>query len=175
MGLEVPAAFAEDRLQVIQRGEDAIGQWLVTQSPEALGWLQLGRVGRQEDQGQALRHDQFMAAMPAGLIEHQHDVDGWSDAHGRGKLRQRLAEQGCRDSGQEQPEGLAGEGMDEGVLIEPLVAGTAGRNGLLAAPVPDPPQDRLEAHPMLVHRPDGDPGIRSGLGHRAYLLGEPPL
>jgi hypothetical protein len=60
--------------QLVKRSEHPIDQGLIGERPEALGGLQLRRVGRQEEQMQPFRKPQAGTCMPACLIEHQGNV-----------------------------------------------------------------------------------------------------
>ena len=42
--------------------------------PQPFDWIEFGRAGRQSDQRQARGDYRRMCAVPAGLIEHPHDV-----------------------------------------------------------------------------------------------------
>ena len=61
-------------LQVVDRGEMAVDQDGVGQRPQMLGGLQLGRIRRQEEQVDVLGDAQVHTGVPAGAIEHQHDL-----------------------------------------------------------------------------------------------------
>ena len=56
-------------LQIIERAERLVGDPLIGQGPQALTGLQFGRIGRQEEQMDALGHHEVFAGMPASLIE----------------------------------------------------------------------------------------------------------
>ena len=63
--------------QGIERLECLVGEALVVEWPPALAWIQLWRIGRQEEQMDALGHYELVAGMPARLIkDHQHPLDG---------------------------------------------------------------------------------------------------
>ena len=68
MRLEVETSLSLNLLELIKRRERPIGQWLVGERPEPLSRLQLGRIGRQKHQMDALRNNEFGALMPAGSI-----------------------------------------------------------------------------------------------------------
>jgi hypothetical protein len=52
--------------------EVLVDDGFVDERPEAFGGLQLGTVGRQEDQG-AVRDGQAAGAVPAGVVGHEDD------------------------------------------------------------------------------------------------------
>src|SRR3954452_21170965 len=58
------------------------------------------------------------------------------------------------------PEHLAGDRLDEGGDVQPLIAVMAKRDGPLAFGRPDPAQDRLQPDAVLVGRPDFDRRVR---------------
>src|SRR5690242_4543186 len=77
MRLQPAAAFSLNLFQLIEGGEDPIGQWLVGKWPQSLRGLHLWGIGRQEQQMDALGQGESSTAMPASTIEHQHDVFVW--------------------------------------------------------------------------------------------------
>lgn len=53
--------------------EDAVRELVILEiEPEPLDRVEFGRVGRQEDRGDVLRHDEIAGDVPAGLV-HQYD------------------------------------------------------------------------------------------------------
>jgi len=67
------AARAQGGVEGLERGEVLVGHRFVGQRPQAPGRLQLGRVGREKLQHDAVRHDEPVADVPAGLIQNQDD------------------------------------------------------------------------------------------------------
>lgn len=63
--LTAPGLF---EFEVFERIEVTIGQHLVRERPQPLGRLQFRTVGRQKDEGETLRHLNFVTAMPTRLI-----------------------------------------------------------------------------------------------------------
>ncbi len=61
-------------LQLIKRLEATIGDDFVCERPEMFAGLQLRRVGRQKEEMDALRHEDFPTLMPPGPIQHQHNM-----------------------------------------------------------------------------------------------------
>jgi hypothetical protein len=52
----------------------AIGQRRIGERPQVLCGLELGRVGRQEQQVEMVRRPQALRAVPAGPIQHKHEL-----------------------------------------------------------------------------------------------------
>lgn len=84
----------------------SVDQWFIGQWPQVLGRLQLGRIGRQEEQVQTFWNGERLTGMPAGAVEHQHNLLVSARSYG---LREMLQGQGKDvgiDGGQEQPLGV---------------------------------------------------------------------
>jgi hypothetical protein len=79
--LQPAAAFGLDLFQLVERGEDPIGQRLVRKRPEPRSLLHLWGIRRQEHQVDPLWQLKSSTAVPAGTIENQHDLFVWSCAH----------------------------------------------------------------------------------------------
>jgi hypothetical protein len=77
MRLQPTAALSLDLFQLIEGGEDPIGQWLVGKGPQTLRRLYLWGTGRQEHQVDALRQGEASTPVPASTIQHQHEVFVW--------------------------------------------------------------------------------------------------
>jgi hypothetical protein len=71
-------AGGEGALDRIEVGEEVVGEAPLAQRlPQVLGRIQLGAVGRQEQQSHVGRHLQLAGQMPAGLVhDHQHELPG---------------------------------------------------------------------------------------------------
>ena len=121
-----------------------------------LGRLQLGRVGREELPHDAVRHDELVADVPAGLIQNQDDQLVLAGPDRLAEGGQHRAEQVGVDRGADEPDHRPGARVDEAVEIEPLLAVLPDRDRALALGRPLPPQDRLQTDAMLVERPDLD-------------------
>jgi len=121
-----------------------------------LGRLQLGRVGRQEAQAQAVGQLELLADVPAGIVEHQDHCLVRSGADVAGERREHLLEQFDADAIGQPPLDLAGGRPHEAVEVEPLVLVRCHGNRALAAPGPHPADHRLQAEPVLVEGPDLD-------------------
>ena len=146
------AGLAADELAIVAEGDAALGDGgvevgegvevlvddrLVHVDPEGFGRLQLGRIGRQEDEADALR-DGERFGMPAGAVEDEDDDPvaagpRLAREEGEGVLEELLV-----DAGRKIPEALAGGGRDEGDDVEPLEAMVAAGDRALAARRPDP-------------------------------------
>ena len=72
--LQGDAARGLGVFQLLDAGEMPIDQHGIGERPQMLCRLQLGRVGRQEEQVDMVRHAQALGAVPAGAIQHQHDL-----------------------------------------------------------------------------------------------------
>ena len=83
--LQPAAALSLDLFQLVERGEDPIGQWLIAKWPEALGRLHLWGIRRQEHQVDPLRQCESSTAVPASTIQDQHDAFVWACFHFLGK------------------------------------------------------------------------------------------
>ncbi len=118
--------------------------------------MQLRRIGRQKNQSHAIRHAQTSLAVPAGVVDDEHDraIDAGL-GFAREGLEQRR-EKRLRDAVVHVPEGLAARRRDEGGHIEPVEAMMAMRDRPLADGRPDAPRDRFQAEPVLVAGEDLD-------------------
>lgn len=172
MRLKPTAPLGLDLFQLIQGGEDPIGQRLVGKRPEPLGGLHLGGIRWQEHQVDAFRKPQLSTAVPACTIKNQHDWFVWSCSHLFGKHGQGAGEDLDVDRGQQQPAGLPALRMHKSVDIHPLVVRSNWRGNRRPFERPDPSQDRFEANAMLIHRPHFDARLRIRLLHGGDLLGQ---
>jgi hypothetical protein len=165
VGVEVEAAAGDDPVDLVQGREVPVDERLVEEGPEALGGLELGRVGRQVDEPDAARDGEPRLGVPAGVVEYEHDPAVPPGAGLLGELGQQGLEEGLGHPVREVPEGLAGGRMHEGGDVEPLVAVVAESDRALAPWRPDPTRDRLQPDPVLVRGEDLDrrAGVRRGL------------
>ena len=127
-----------------------------TGTREGLGRLQLGSVGRQVDEPDALG-DGERQGVQAGAVEDDNPVATGSRL--AGEEGEGLLEELPVDASGEIPVALAGGRGDEGSDVEPLEAVVAAGDRALAPRRLDPAQDRLQADPVLVGG--------AGLDHRA--------
>jgi hypothetical protein len=160
IGGERDASFADDRVEFLDRFDVFVDDGLVDERPQGFRRLQLRRVGRQKDQPHAIGHAQTRFAMPAGVVEHEHDraIDAGL----------RFACEGCeqrrkkrlRDAVVHIPEGLAARRRDKGGDIKPVEAVMAMRCRPLADRRPNAPRDRFQAKPVFVAGEDFDWPLR---------------
>ena len=156
MAIENATARGDDLLEIGKAVEVAIGERLVQDRPEVLSRLKLGRVARQVDQPEAIRHDQVGRGVPAGVVEPEHD-DALPSRPGLARnQRQKRGKERLGHPVRYVPEGLAGDRLHEGGHVQPLIAVMAKRDGPLAFGCPDPAQDRLQPDAVFVGRPDLD-------------------
>lgn len=157
------APVGDDGVEVIERLEVAVDDGFVDMDPEGFGGLQLGGVGRQEDEPDALGHGERQGVVSGAVKDEDDDPvaagAGLAGEEGEGALEELLA-----DAGPEIPEALAGGGRYEGGDVEPFEAVVAAGDRTLAPGRPDPTQDRLQADPVLV----GGEGLdrRAGMARR---------
>ena len=71
--MKVAASLGEDGVKVIDGVEVVVGDWLVDEGPEVLGWLEFRRIGRQIDEPDAWRHIEAGFGVPSGIVEHEDD------------------------------------------------------------------------------------------------------
>ncbi len=105
--LQPATALSLDLFQLIEGGEDPIGQWLVRKRPEPLSGLHLWGIRRQEHQVDPLRQFESSTAVPPGTIQNQHDLFVWPCSHLLGKSGQGEREDLNADRGQQQPTRLS--------------------------------------------------------------------
>lgn len=160
---EGDAPFGNDRVQVGNGLEVPVDDGLVDMDPECLGRLQLGGVGGQIDDTDALG-DRERQGVVSGAVEDEDDDPvapgaGLAGEEGEGVLEEVLA-----DAGREVPEALAGGWRDEGGDVEPLEAVVAPGDRTLAFRRPDPAEDGLQPEAVLVGGEDLD--RRAGMALR---------
>lgn len=122
--------------------------------------MQLRRVGREKDQPHPVGHAQSCLAMPAGVVDDEHD--GAIDA-GLGFAREGFEQRRkkrFRDAVVHIPEGLAARRRDEAGDIKPVEAVMAMRDWPLADRRPNAPRDGLQAKPVFVTGEDFDRPLR---------------
>ncbi len=171
---ECDASLGDHGIEVGEGVEVAVDDGLVDVGPEGLGRLQLGGVGRQIDETDAVG-DCERRSMPAGAVEDEDDDPVASGTGLAGEERERGLEQFLVDAGREVPEALAGGRRDEGGDVEPLVAVVTAGDRALASRRPDPAQDRLQSDPVLVGGEDLDCRLGMALGLLGDDLREPFL
>ena len=141
--------------------------------PDAFHRVELGAVGRQDDEGDVLRHGKVAADVPAGAIEHHDDMD--LRRAGRRDVVEEDLHGGGVDRGQDEGDVLAGGGPDRREDVGPLVAELLKARRALAPSPPAVADPALVADPRLVLEPQLDPLVRMARGGRGYRLGKPPF
>ena len=164
---EGDAALGDGGVEVGEGVEVLVDDRLVHVDPEGFGRLQLGRVGRQEDEADALGNGERFG-MPAGAVEDEDDDPvaagpRLAREEGEGVLEELLV-----DAGRKIPEAFAGGGRDEGDDVEPFEAMMAAGDRALAARRPDPAEDRLQPDAVLV----GCEGLDCRAGMALGFLGD---
>lgn len=150
------ASFADDRVEFVDRADVFVDDRLVDERPQRFYWLQLRRIGRQKDQSHAIGNAQTRLAVPAGVVEDEHDgaVDAGLGFAREGREQRR--EKGFRDAVVHIPEGLAARRRDEGGHIKPVEAVMAMCDGPLPDGRPNAPCDGFQAEPVFVAGEDFD-------------------
>ena len=171
---EGDAALGDDGVEFGEAFEMAVDDGLVDMGPESFGGLQLGGVGRQEDEADAFGDGERLG-VPAGAVEDEDDDPVASGARLAGEEREGVLEELLVDAGGEIPEALAGGRRDEGGDVEPFEAVVAAGDRALATRRPDPPQDRLQPDAVLVGGEDLDCRLGMALGLLGDGLREPFL
>ena len=167
LALEVDAALGLHVLQLVDCREVPVDQHRVAERPEVLGRLQFGREGGEEEQVHVLGHAKLGTGVPAGAIQHEHDLFGGTGASSTGKGRQLDLEERDGDAGSEMPPRATRGGMDEADEIAPLIAVLHRRDRTFSVEAPDLLEDGLQPDAMLVRGPELD--LRSGEGGRDGL------
>ncbi len=118
-----PVTVGGDRVLKRVDGREVLSdKRLVGEGPQRLSGLQLRRVGRQEDEMDALRHLELGAGVVARLIEHQDNASARAGADRFGEGVEDRAHHRGIDAGGELPFIASRRGMHEGEHIEPLAA-----------------------------------------------------
>ena len=128
-----------DVFEFIEIVKMAVDQGFIRQGPQMLGRLQLGRIRRQEEQVKSFRDAERLAGMPAGAIEHQHNVFLFASSYSLGEMLQGQGKDVGIHGGQEQPLGVSGRRVDKGIDVEPLIAMLHDHGWTL--PIEDPARD----------------------------------
>ncbi len=121
-----------------------------------LGGLQLGTVGRLEDEPDAVRNDEVLGPVPAGIVELQHDALLAPRTGRPGEVGKHELEVCLADVVGDVPHRPARRRLDKARHIEPLEAVMADRHGALTNRRPYAARDRLQADTMLVRGPEID-------------------
>ena len=168
--LEPAAALGLHLFQFIQRREHPIGQWLVGERPQPLCRLDLGRIGREEQQLDTWGKRDCGTFVPSCAIQQQDDLFVRPSSDLLGKQRQGLGEHLPIDCWQKQPGGTPAFGMNKGEDVHPLIAWGHWRFDRRSFWGPDASENGFEANAMLIHTPQFDGGLRLGGSHCLDLL-----
>src|SRR5690349_2820154 len=155
-GVEGDAALGDRTVEVLDRAEVLVGERLVGHRPEALGRPELGAVGRQVDEPDALGDGQPGLRVPAGVVEDEDDDPVATGAGLAGEEGEERLEERLRHPVRQVPEDLARGRLHDGDHVEPLEAVVAGRARSLAPGRPDAAKDRLQPDAVLVRGEDFD-------------------
>lgn len=71
--MENATALGDGLLEISEGLEVAVGERLIQNRPEVLGGLQFGRIPRQVNEPDPIRHGQVRLSVPAGVVEPEHD------------------------------------------------------------------------------------------------------
>lgn len=162
LGLQGGAAGKLGVLQRLDAEEMLVDQGVVGEWPEVFGRLQLGGIGRQEQQMNVLRDPQLDARVPTRAIQHEHDLLLGPRPDRTGKDSELRLEQRDGDRGGQVKEGPARGRMDKADEIAPLEAVLDGGERSLPDRRPHAAQHRFEANAMLIRGPE----LHVGLGER---------
>ena len=110
VGVEGHTLAGDGFVQIGEAAEVPVDDRLVEMDPERLDRLELGGVGRQVDEAEALGHGQIGWAVPAGVIEDEQDDTVPAGARLPGEEGEHILEVALGDAGREIPEALAGLG-----------------------------------------------------------------
>ena len=157
---EGSAPLGERVIEVLDRREVLVGERLVEHGPEAFGRLELGTVGRQVDEPDALGDGQAGSRVPAGVVEDEDDDPVPTGTGLTGEGGEELLEERLGNTVGDIPEDLARARLDEGGHVEPLEAMMPGSARPLAARCPDTADDRLQPDAVLVGGKDFDLLVR---------------
>jgi hypothetical protein len=105
-GSEGEAPVGDGAVEVLDGGEVLVGERLVEHRPEALGGLELGAVGRQVDEPDALGNSQPRFRVPAGIVEDEDDDPLPASAGLAGEEGEQLLEERLGDPVGNVPEDL---------------------------------------------------------------------
>ncbi len=92
VGVEGDALAGDGGVELGEGFEVPVGERLIDMDPQRLGWLELGAVGRQVDEPQAIGHREPGRAVPAGVVEHEQDDPVAPGAGLAGEERQHVFE-----------------------------------------------------------------------------------
>jgi hypothetical protein len=142
--------------------------------PQSLDRVELGRVGRQEDEAEVCGHDEIAGGVPARFVHQHHAMRAGGD--GLRELRKKQVHRRGVEPGQHQRHpGVArrADGTDDPSRLIADIAPPA--RGMAALP-PDIAGAPLLPDPGLVLAPDLKPmSLRMGRGNLVQAGGKPPF
>src|SRR6185312_16129458 len=103
IAIENATALGDDVLELSKRPEVVVGEWLIEDGPEVLSRLQFGRVWGQVEGPDPVRNCQVRCAVPAGVVELQHDDPLASRPGLTRKQRQQRGKERLRDAVRDVP------------------------------------------------------------------------
>lgn len=156
LGFEVAASLLDRVLDVGQGVEVLVDDGLVEETPEMLGGLELGRVGRQKDEPQAFGDVEAGLGVPTRPVEDKDDGALAAHAGFAGKQGEQALKQRLGDAVPHVPVAFAGGRRHKGGDIEPFVAVMAEPQRPLPARRPDPARYRLQPDAVLVRAKERD-------------------
>lgn len=71
--IDASASLCDDTVELNDIIEEPVCDGFVEERPQAFGRLELGAVGRQVDQPDAIGNVEVLRAVPAGVVEREHD------------------------------------------------------------------------------------------------------
>ena len=143
IAIEASATVRDDAFQIGEGLEVLVGEWLIEDGPEVLGGLQFGGVWGQVDGPDPVRDSQVRCAVPAGVVEPEHEDAIPSRPGLTRKQRQQRRKERLGEAFRDGSEGLAGDRLHEGGDVQPLVPMVTERDRPLTLGRPYPAQDRL--------------------------------
>ncbi len=150
------APLPDDFVEVFDCFDVFVDDGLVDERPRRFRWLQFRRIGWEEEQPHAIGNFQPRLAMPAGVVEDEHD--GQINAGprlSREAFKQRRKER-LRDAVVHIPEGLARRRREEGCDVEPVEAMMAMRDRPFADGRPNAPCEGLQTKSAFIAGEDFD-------------------
>ena len=165
--LQVGAAGELHLFELLDAREVAVDQDRVGERPQVLSGLQLGRIGRQEEQVHMLWHPQTHAGrFPARPIEHEDNLLAGTGSHGARAFGELDFKERDAHAGGQMEEGPTRSRMHNANEVTPGEAMAHHGDGALADRGPHPTQQWLEADAMFIGRPPLDLRLREGGGDR---------
>jgi hypothetical protein len=90
VGVEGDALAGDGGIELGEGVEVSVDDGLLDVGPQCLGRLEFGRVGWEMDEAEAIGHGEAGRAVPAGVVEHEHDDPLRPGARPAGEERERV-------------------------------------------------------------------------------------